>query len=166
MIFHWIILWRAEAINYHFKEVSPQHTSYVNGVSFVGSPFPLCPSLPKHSCQYRSAATAGCNLHLHCEGNKSFSPPTPTVLLRGCDVAMGNSQNTHLKSVARHTLKAALSWITSLFCKWGQNVMTRTKERLKGQEQKPFWGVCLFVYQSTPSKIRGLTDILEANLRW
>lgn len=43
--------------------------------------------------------------------------------------------------------------------------MTRTKERLKGQEQKPFWGVCLFVYQSTPLKIRGLTDILEANLR-
>lgn len=46
----------------------------VNRVSAVGSPFSLGPTITKHSCQYLLADFAGCNLHLHCKGNKRLSP--------------------------------------------------------------------------------------------
>lgn len=166
MIFHWIILWRAKAINYHFKEVSPHHTSYVNGVSVVGSPFPLRSTMPKHSCQYHLATIAACILHLHVRETKGspFSAPTPAVLLRGCDMVMGNSQNMPEECWQTHPWSCTQLNNFSVLQR-GQNVMTLTKERLKRQEQKPVWGVCLFI-KAFYWKFGGLTDILEANLRW
>lgn len=149
MIFHWIILWRAAEINYHFKDDSPDHTSHFNGVSVAGSPSSLWPAITKSSCQYHLADIAGCNLHLHCKGNKRLSslpalpisPPSPRLqggpeLTRCLGRRRGiflhgfcNSQTTYLKAVARHTLGAALLWIISLFFEWGQHLMTLTKER-------------------------------------
>lgn len=148
MIFHWMTLWRAPAINYHFKDESPDYTKSCQlSFSCEFSLFPVAP--PRYKTQLSLPfGWHSCSLHLCCKGNKRLSSlPLPVIchpsqrLQGGLELTwylsiwqgiflLGfcNSQATYFKTVVRHTLGAALIWMISLFFKWGQNLMTFTKE--------------------------------------
>lgn len=150
MIFHWIILWRAVAMNYHFKDESLDHTKSCQPSFSCGfSLFPMPPTPRRYKMQLSIPfGWHSCSLHLCRNGNKRLSSlPLPFIhhasqglqggleLTRYLGTRQGifllgfrNSQTTYLKTVARHTLGAALIWMISLFFKWGQNLKTFTKE--------------------------------------
>lgn len=88
MISHWITPWRAAAVNYCFKDESPHHTSHTNGVSVVGTPFSLWPTITKYGfqCYLAEREAAICTIVVR-ETKACPLPSSATTHLRGCRVA-------------------------------------------------------------------------------